>query len=858
MADKTLIIGGVAGGATAAARLRRRNESMQIIMFERGEFISYANCGLPYYIGGVIRNRDALLLQTPQAMLKKFNVDVRTSNEVTAIRPAEKKVTVRNLKTGAVYDESYDNLIIATGSSPVKPPIPGIESPGIFTLWTVPDTDRIRNFIEEKKPARAAVVGGGFIGLEMAENLKSAGLSVSLIEMQEQVMAPLDREMAEILHVHLERNGVELILGDGVKRFRPEAGGTVVELASGRTVVADMVVLAIGVRPNSQLAKDAGLALNAKGGIVVDEYLRTSEKDIYAVGDVIEVTDYVSGGKTMIPLAGPANKQARILADNLSGDRKTYGGTIGTAIAKVFELNAASAGLNEKQLAAAGKKKDADYHTVLINQKSHAGYYPGATTLTLKLLFEKSGTILGAQVVGSDGVDKRIDTIATVMRLRGTVHDLAELELAYAPPFSSAKDPVNMLGFVAENVLDTLVTCIEWRDAEALLRDGSDDFTVLDVTEDSERTVFAVPGSYHIPLGQLRERLSELDPSKLIVPYCAVGVRSYNAARILMQNGFKRVAMISGGTSFYKATHRESDALSETAAYSANVGALSETAAYSANVGAASDTEYSADRSIKILDCSGLQCPGPIMKVYEALCDMEDSQILQVSATDMGFTADAAAWCRRTGNTFVRSEQRGGEYVVYIRKGGDCCDPHDRGTPRKQESAPSQGAAQSPETALSPAQGKTIIVFSGDLDRVLASFIIANGAAAMGRPVTMFFTFWGLNVLRKTRTGKIKKPFMDKMFASMMPKGSAKLKLSKLNMAGMGTAMMKKVMNDKNVDSLETLIRHALDNGVKLIACTMSMDIMGITKEELIDGVEFAGVASYLGDAEESNVNLFI
>ena len=522
----------------------------------------------------------------------------------------------------------------------------------------------------------------------------------------------------------------------------------------------------------------------------------------------------------MIPLAGPANKQARILADNLTGGQKKYVGSAGTAVVKSFDLVAASVGLSEKELISKGKEKGKDYEVILIQQMSHAGYYPGATPLTLKMLFDKSGKIFGGQIIGQEGVDKRIDTLATTMELGGTIYDLTELELAYAPPFSSAKDPVNMLGFVAENVINGLVRFITADELDKRMADTSmeGDFMVLDVTEDIERMVFSIPGSYHIPLGELRHRLEELDRNMLIIPYCAIGVRSYYAARILSQNGFDRVAVLSGGTSHYKPIHyvEPSESIEET-----------------------KETEHSEEYQEKViqLDCCGLQCPGPIMKVNEAVRGMKNSEILRVSATDMGFAADIGAWCDRTGNTLLKTERSQGENVVFIKKG--------------------MAEAKSNQEVSIP-QGKTLIIFSGDLDKVLASFIIANGAAAMGRKVTMFFTFWGLNVLRKSDKMKISKPFMDNMFGRMMPRGTKKLKLSHLHMGGMGTSMMKKVMREKNVDSLEDLIQSAQNSGVRLVACTMSMDIMGIHKEELIDGLEFAGVASYLGDAEQSNVNLFI
>lgn len=833
MGKKTVIIGGVAGGATTAARLRRRDESMEIVVFEKGGYISYANCGLPYYIGDVIKSRDALLLQTPQGMKKKFNIDVRIYSEVIKIQPDRKCVTVQNLETNETYEEVYDNLVIATGSSPLKPPIKGIDGEGIYTLWTVPDTDKIKAFAEEKHPQRAAVIGGGFIGLEMAENLHRAGIEVTIIEMQDQVMAPIDKEMAHLLHENMQMNGVEVILGDGVSSFEDRLGTTQITLGSGKVVTADLVILSIGVRPNSILAKEAGLQLNERGGIVVDEYLRTSNPDIYAVGDVIQVENFVLKNPAMVPLAGPANKQARICADNIAGDKKKYHGSQGTSVAQVFDLTAAAVGVNEKTLKKMGRVKGEDYETVLINQKSHAGYYPGAVPLTLKMLFDMEGKILGAQIVGQDGVDKRIDTLAVTMRLNGTIYDLEELELSYAPPYSSAKDPVNMLGFTAHNVLDHMVSFIGWDEMDELQEPGEENtaFTILDVTEEMERLVYQIPGSYHIPLGELRGRMGELEKTRMIIVYCAVGVRSYNGARILMQNGFENVKVLSGGTGFYKSMHyedREDEEDSEE---------MVKDDIKAAQVKAES---VPAQKEMKILDCCGLQCLGPIMKVNETLGEMEENQILQVSATDMGFVRDIEAWCKRTGNTFVNSERKDRENLVYIKKGTNVC----------------QGVSQA--DAVSLPQGKTLIVFSGDLDKVLASFIIANGAAAMGRPVTMFFTFWGLNALRKTEKQSVRKPFIEKMFGAMMPRGTRRLKLSRMNMAGMGTKMMKKVMKDKNVESLEELMQHAMASGIKLVACTMSMDVMGITREELIDGVELAGVASYLGDAEEANVNLFI
>lgn len=824
MRKKTVIIGGVAGGATTAARLRRKDESMEIVLLERGEYISYANCGLPYHVGDVIKNRESLLLQTPEAMKKKFNVDVRVQNEAVKINPEDHIVTIKDLKAGRVYEENYDYLVIATGSSPVVPPIPGIDGPDIYTLWTVPDTDRIKKVIETKKPKTAAVIGGGFIGLEMAENLHRAGLEVSIVEMQDQVMAPLDFEMAQLLHENIEMNGVSLILGDGVASFEHKDGKTLITLNSGKELQTDMVLLSIGVRPNSELAGEAGLKLNGRGGILVDEMLRTSEENIYAVGDVIEVENYVLKEPAMIPLAGPANKQGRICADNIAGGQKKYKGTLGTSVAQVFDLTAGAAGVNEKTLIRKGKVRGKDYETVLINQKSHAGYYPGAVPVTLKLLFDLDGNILGAQAVGQEGVDKRIDVLAGAMRSRNTIYDLEELELAYAPPYSSAKDPVNMLGFTAENVLEKMVSFMSCRELDDRIEtEGWEkDLTILDVTEEMERMVFHIPGSVHIPLGQLRQRMSELPKDRMIVTYCAIGVRSYNAARILMQNGFSDVKVLEGGTSFYQSMHYKDSRPS---------------ACREEEQLKAAEAE---PKEVRLVDCCGLQCPGPIMKVHETLESMEDGETVKVAATDMGFPRDIESWCQRTGNTLVKKERDGKQNVVFIKKG--------------KEGQQLCAAA----TDVISGQGKTMVVFSGDMDKALASFIIANGAAAMGRPVTMFFTFWGLNILRKPEKQHVKKSAVEKMFGAMMPRGSRKLKLSKMNMGGMGTKMMKRVMRETNVETLENLMKQAMENGVKLVACTMSMDVMGIRKEEIIDGVEFAGVASYLGDAENSDVNLFI
>ncbi len=822
MKKRVIIVGGVAGGASTAARLRRLDQEAEITIYERGEYISYANCGLPYHIGNVIKSRDALLLQTPQVMKSRFNIDVHILHEVIAINRNEKTVSVKNLKNQEVTLEKYDTLVIATGSSPVIPKIPGIQSKRILSLWTVHDTDDIRKYIQDNKVDHAAVIGGGFIGVEMAENLRHRDMDVTLIEMMNQVMTPFDYEMAQLIHESLEHQGVHLHLGDGVDSFEESDDSVLIHLKSGKQISAQMVILSIGIKPNNELAKNCGLEINDRGGIVVDDMLHTSDPDIYAVGDVIEVEDFIDKSRTMIPLAGPANKQGRIAANNIAGEEEHYQGTQGSSIIQIFDLTAANTGANEKTLIKRGLVKGKDYESLIIVQNSHAGYYPGAVPITMKLLFSKEGNkIFGAQIIGKDGVDKRIDTIGTAIRLGGTIWDLKSLEFAYAPPYSSAKDPVNMAGFVAENVLKGRVFFSEW---DAIEKRNSQKTAILDVREEAEVQTYAIPGAINIPLGQLRSRISELNKDSETIVFCAIGVRAYNAARILMEQGFSNVKIYPGGIRFYRATHYEEHDLPPVTHDRIADSGHSE----------ADETPAVSFR----LDCSGMQCPGPIMKVFETMKDLEEGKIVEVSASDPGFARDIDAWSRRTGNTILSNEKKGTDYVALIRKG----------------SKKSEGNHE----ISKPDDGKTIIVFSGDMDKAIASFIIANGAAAMGRPVTMFFTFWGLNVLRKPEKVAIKKNFIESMFGMMMPRGTKQLTLSKMNMGGIGTAMIKKIMNDKNVDALEVMIQKAKQAGVKLVACTMSMDLMGIKEEELIEGVNLGGVGSYLGDAEESNVNLFI
>lgn len=546
MNKKVVIVGGVAGGATAAARLRRLDENARIVMFEKGEHISFANCGLPYYIGGVIRNKEKLTLQTPESFSRRYNVDVRVKSEVIRINRQDRTVTVKDLVTGNTYEEAYDVLILSPGAEPMVPNPDWAQLDAVFTLRSIPDTFKITEYVQRSKPRRAAVVGAGYVGMEMAENLHQLGLEVSIIEMADHVIPPLDAEMAAEVHHHILGKGISLYLGKGLTAIRQSAGGYELTLSDGENLTADMVILAAGVRPDSRLAVEAGLETGLRGCIVTNDRMQTSDPSIYAVGDAIEVKDFVTGKKVFVPLASPANKQARIAADNICGLDSTYGGTQGTAILKVFDMTVAVTGNSERALKAAG----VDYEKSYTYSASHAGYYPGATFMTIKLLFErKSGTILGAQIVGHQGVDKRMDVLATAIRARMTVRDLAGLELAYAPPFGSAKDPVNIAGYVASNILNGTMRIFHWHDADGL---DASRATLLDVRTEAEFKKGTLKNAVNIPLDSLRERLDELDKNKPVYVFCQVGFRGYVASRILMQKGFREVYNLSGGYRLYK------------------------------------------------------------------------------------------------------------------------------------------------------------------------------------------------------------------------------------------------------------------------------------------------------------------
>lgn len=813
---KYLIIGGVAGGATVAARLRRLDEQAEIILFERGRYVSYANCGLPYYIGGTIPQRNKLFVQTVKGFTDRFHIDIRTEQEVMAIHPGKKQVEITDLANGNVYSENYDKLILSPGAEPLRPHIEGIDAPNIFTLRNVPDTDAVKNYIDQEKPKHAIVVGGGFIGLEMAENLHEQGIQVEVVEMANQVMVPLDYSMAAIVHQHLTDKGVRLQLEKGVNRFEKAENGQIhVYLRSGEHIRTDFVLLSIGVRPETKLAKDAGLTIGKLGGIAVNEYMQTSDPDIYALGDAVEVRHLVTGKPALIPLAGPANKQGRIVAGNIvSGNTQTYPGTLGTSIAKIFDLTVATAGANAKLL----QRENIPYLSSFTHSASHAGYYPGAVPLTIKLVFSpQNGQLLGTQIVGFEGVDKRIEMCAQIIQRKGTIYDLALLEHAYAPPYSSAKDPVNMAGFVAENILSGKVQSIHWREIEAL----SPDTIKIDVRTPDEYKLGSIPGFINIPVDQLRSNLAQVPKDKPVVVTCAVGLRGYLACRILSQNGFSGVRNLSGGYKTWRAATAPIQNPELTQPFSRAAPCCCE----------------NPSAEILKIDACGLMCPGPILQLKKNYSSLHTGEQLQITATDQAFGKDVASWCNMTGAELISLENKNGIVAATIRKN------------EKKITAPNGSCA---------GDNKTLIVFSDDLDKALASFVIANGAAATGKKVTMFFTFWGLNVIKKRQKPTVSKDIFGKMFGWMLPPHSGKLKLSKMNMGGIGNRMMRMIMRQKHIESLENLITQAIENGVEMIACTMSMDVMGVKKEELLDSVTLGGVASYLERAEESNVNLFI
>ena len=792
---KVIIIGGGACGASCAARLRRLNENCEITILERTNEISIANCGLPYYCSDVINDREKILVSNPQKFKNTFNIDVRLNTEVIEINREEKFVISNN---GEKF--YYDKLVLAQGGNPIIPSLDGINNKKIFTVRTLNDADKIKEYIANNNIQSAVVIGAGFIGIEMAENLAHLGINVKVVELSDQILTPVDYEIACFAQNEMRTNGVELILSNGVKSFSENE----IELNSGRTVNYDIAILNIGVRPETTLAKNANLEVNR--GIKVNDYMQTNDENIFAGGDSVEIKSFITDNDVLIPLAGPANRQGRIIADNICGINSTYKKSQGTSVLKIFDYTAACVGYNEKLL----KKEGIPYWKIFTFGNSHAEYYPNATSTLYKLLFNNEGKILGAQAIGQEGVEKRIDVISSVMRNNGGVQELLDSELCYAPPYSSAKDPVNILGMCADNVLKGLIKPAYYEDLENSF--------VIDVRIAESYKTKTIEGAVNIPVETLRNRLNEIPKDKKVVLVCNSGYTSYLASRILIQNGFNNVYSFMGGMKLYSEIQRDKE------------GKVNKTKKLEKTAVAA------LGQSLLKIDACGLSCPGPIMKLSENMSELNNGEILEITSTDKGFYSDVEAWCESTGNTLLSLNNIDKKIVATIQKG--------------QEKTPLTLNSESKN-------GQTIVVFSSDLDKALASFIIANGAKASGKDVTMFFTFWGLNILRKENIN-VKKSFIDTMFGLMMPKGADKLTLSKMNMGGLGSIMMKWVMKNKNISTLSELIQQAQANGIKFIACNMSMDVMGIKQEELIDGIEIGGVAKYIAESNNANSNLFI
>ena len=805
-----VIIGGVAAGASCAARARRLSEDAKIIVLERGEDISFANCGMPYYIGGEIQDRSKLSLHTPKTLSELLNLDIRTRTEATKIDRERKVVIAYDHREKKEEEIPYDKLLLAPGANPIRPPLSGIEDERILSLRTLKDMDKIKEKTDFAK--KVMVIGAGYIGLEMVEMFVKLGKEVTLVELQSQILPIMDSEMVKQAEVELVGKGVRLILGDKVEKFVPQEKALTVTLGSGEEMECDIAILCIGVQCESKLAKEADLKLGVRNSIYVNEFQQTSDPNIYAAGDAVETYDYILGKRVSIPLAGPANRQGRVAADHIFlGEKATpYPGTIGTAITRVFDVVVATTGYTEKRLVA----ENIPHQYTVVSYFQHAGYYPGAVPITLKVTWAlEDGTILGAQAIGCDGVDKRIDILATAIAGKMNVEELCHLELSYAPPFGSARDVVNIAGFSAHNIRKGLM------DPTYKLPE-SKDVQLLDVRPEVMAKANPLPDSIYIPLEELRGRLDELDSEKEVLTVCALGKLSYFAYRILEQKKFKVTSFVGG----WNLVSQKAKSCQDTADCSEKI--------YGGN-----PVKKKTNIEPLQIDACGLSCPGPLMKLKEAADQLLVGQELIVQASDPGFAKDFAAYCDNTGLEFLGIEKQKGIITA-------------RG--RKKEFMPQTVSA-------TPKNGATIVVFSCDLDKVLASLVIANGAAAMGGKVTLFFTFWGLNALRKEGNVSVKgKTFMDKMFGWMMPKGIDALPLSRMHMSGMGTKMMKSRMKAKDLPNAHGLLKDAIKAGVRMVACSMSMEAMGIKEEELLDGVEIGGVADFLTASSKTATNLFI
>lgn len=828
--NRIYVIGGQLAGVSTALRLRRLDEGADITLVSSSEELMHAKSAIPYYINDVVGSRDSMVLRSHEEITNRFNINLMTNKRLVSISAEKMSIELADVNSEEKTEYIYDRLVLATG---LKSEYSNGDKNLIFDAGKMSGADNLKGYIKERSPKNAIVLGNSNRAVEMADSLSELGINVCLCSPNQNTLEAYDRDMQGILDSHLAQNGVRLEYDVDLTSACQKEGKVGVVLKDKSELNADFAVYAGAGRPDTEVYKDTGLELADTGHVIVNSAFETSVPNIYAVGAVARIKRGDVLGKAILS-PGEINLQSRIVADNIAGREKTYDNFLDSSIVKAFELSCARCGITESDLNKMGKNLREDYHIILMQPDSGDGFYPGHMPLTMKLIFDKAGLILGAQIVGYAGVDKRIDVIATAMKYGANVRDLGSLELAYAPPYSSANDPIHMAGFFAENLLDFGCGYAHIRELDDL------DLTknqILDIRDEFEYDMGTLEGAINLPLNQMRERLDDLDKSKPVYAFCKTGVRGYYAARILVENGFE-VYNVLDGYMAYKHKNQSNDARNAN-----KEGANMDKTGENANKSTAADVQNTSSQQAKSgtryeLNACGLQCPGPILQVYKRMEEINEGDVLDVLATDPGFASDIKVWCQRTGNTLLEDGKRDKRFYAVIQKGG--------------ASAPA-----SAELGEIP-HDKTIVVFSGDLDKAIAALIIANGAAAMGRKVTMFFTFWGLNVLRRHEKVSVQKDFIAKMFGFMMPRGSKKLALSKMNMGGMGAKMIRGIMKKNNVDSLETLIKTALDNGVTMIACNMSMDLMGIREEELIDGVTLGGVATYLGNAESADTNLFI
>jgi len=805
---RVLIVGGVAGGATVAARISRLSRLAKVTLVERSPDVSFANCGLPYFLGQEIKDRNLLSLHSASSLEQALGISVLTHTEATKIDLDNKSVTTKNSSGTNLL--LWDKLILSPGANPFIPKVPGIGDHRIFTLRNLQDMDKIHAELQKPSCKRVVVIGAGFIGLEMAEQLVGIGKEVALVEKGPTILPQVDEEIALMAHPLFPLSGVHLCTNDGLLEFHPSPTSLGVKLESGKILDADLVVLAIGVRPDNALISNSAIKTTERGYVPVNSFMQTSHPDVYAVGDVIETADFVFPNlRTTVALGNIANMQGRIAADHaITGKSIPYKGSLGTSIVRVFDTTLAVTGWTERRL----KASKIPYQTTTITAPNHASYYPGALPITLKITFGPDGVIYGGQAIGHEGVDKRIDVLATAIQGRLTVDDLSLTQLCYSPPYGSARDVITTAALSARNIREKLV--VPGYSLETHRK-------VIDVRAKEASTVRPIGGAIQIPYDQLADKLSELNKSEEFLTVCSLGKTSYFASRLLQQEGFNVQSLVGGLLVNEKKelppVHTQSTPVSPTM----------------------SEPMHQNPKTQVNLDCVGLSCPGPLLKLRQALEVLPPNAALHVKASDPGFLADLPAFAKSNG--YAVSDLKFERGIV-------------SGVVEKADSTPGSAAPSSSGAR----KGATIVVFSCDMDKVLAAFVIANGAAAMGGQVTMFFTFWGLNALVKENHPPVKKTIIEKMFGFMMPAGINKLGLSKMNFGGLGSVMMKKEMEKKSLPNLPSLFAEAKAQKIRMVACTMSMTAMGIHKEELIDGIEFGGVADFLASAEHAGTNLFI